>query len=1142
MFTERYIQHELLGRGGMGAVYRATDRLTNETVALKRVITPTTPLHEASAAPNALRLVLAREFSILASLRHPNIISVLDYGFDGEKRPFFTMTYLENAQTILEAAARKPLPQQVQLIQQMLQALVYLHRRGILHRDLKPENVLVTQQRVRVLDFGLAAAKEEASESVGTWLYIAPEVLNDQPATEAADLYAVGVLAYRIFLGHHPFDIYAPDYLEQVLFEPPDLTEFGDKAALAAVVGKLLAKQPEERFASAQAAITAFNEAIGLTPPQEQTAVRESFLQAAKFVGRIQEINQLQTALTQARQGHGSAWLIGGESGVGKSRLIDEIRIQALVSGALVLSGHSQENRSDLPFQLWQDVIRRLLLGPPLSNLTIGVLQALIPDITTLLEQPVIPPPQLEGQAGRQRLISTITSLFEQQNQWMLLILEDLHWASESLDVLTQLNRLVEHLPLLIIGTYRNDERPSLPNELPQMQTITLERFSPAEMSQLSTSMLGHAGAKPEILTLLQRETEGNPFFLVEVVRTLAEEAGRLSDIEQMTLPTTLFPKGIETIVRRRLAQLPAHMQPLLPGTAVAGRQVDPAIIHQLARQQALTFDIETWLATCADAAILHVHENKWHFAHDKIREGLLHSLSPQQKQTWHHAVAQAIETIYPDDAAQAAALAHHWQQTGNTSKEQHYTLIAGHYASQRFANTEAITHYNRALALTSPDDLQRQYNILLAREEVWGLLGNRTAQQEDLTALESVGNRLATQSQLDRRSEIALHQAHYAETIGDYPATIRAAQQTIALAQHTQNVTDETAGYLAWGRALVYQADYEGAEQKLQLTLQKARQHQLGSLLADTYRSLGMIAADQENNSLANAHYQAALTIYQENDDQLGATKALNNLGGLAYSTNNFSEAILAWDKVRQLYVAIGDREGLSRALINLSLTQMALGQYAAADTLSQEAYQICREIDVRLGACFAMLNQSWINYAQGRFETAVSYAQQTQQAAQELGITRFSNYATLYLGHCYVGLAKYDDAKQAYNQAYSVWEELKQPSPLLDTLGGLVRIALLQNELPEGISHVEKILHMMAALPDEDSILLDVFPACCHLLQATNDPRWEGLLRQGVNILHKRAQAITDPTLRYSFLHNISAHQEILDLAHRYVISEST
>src|SRR4051812_25181035 len=141
VITIRYQQLELIGTGGMGTVFRAYDRLSQQYVALKRVSAPAEALwfnsrleKPSTAGTNtSLRLALAYEFQTLASLRHPNIISVLDYGFDAQQVPYFTMELLEKAQTIREAAQDQPVEDKVRLLIEMLQALAYLHRRGILH-------------------------------------------------------------------------------------------------------------------------------------------------------------------------------------------------------------------------------------------------------------------------------------------------------------------------------------------------------------------------------------------------------------------------------------------------------------------------------------------------------------------------------------------------------------------------------------------------------------------------------------------------------------------------------------------------------------------------------------------------------------------------------------------------------------------------------------------------------------------------------------------------------------------------------------------------------------------------------------------------------------------------------------------------
>ncbi len=153
--SQRYILQSKIDRGGFGTVYRAYDRLTRQVVALKQM---NAKLGFANSRVNSgLALVLAMEFRTLAGLRHPNIVSVLDYGFDERGFPYYTMELFEGAQALTDYAYRRDTAEKVRLVVEMLEALVYLHRRGIVHRDLKPDNVLVTHDGVvKVMDFGLA--------------------------------------------------------------------------------------------------------------------------------------------------------------------------------------------------------------------------------------------------------------------------------------------------------------------------------------------------------------------------------------------------------------------------------------------------------------------------------------------------------------------------------------------------------------------------------------------------------------------------------------------------------------------------------------------------------------------------------------------------------------------------------------------------------------------------------------------------------------------------------------------------------------------------------------------------------------------------------------------------------------------------
>ncbi len=212
MIGTRYQILEELGSGGVGTVFRALDRLAGTHVALKQVNASTIKVNVRTAGGDADaasldRLTMAREFRVLASLRHPNIISVLDYGFDDNLQPFYTMEVVDQPRTVLEEGRGQPLEVQIDLLIQMLHALEYLHRRGVIHLDVKPSNVLVENRQVRLLDFGLSEMRggEARSGVSGSIPYLAPEVLQELPVTEAADLYAFGVIAYEMLTGRHPY-------------------------------------------------------------------------------------------------------------------------------------------------------------------------------------------------------------------------------------------------------------------------------------------------------------------------------------------------------------------------------------------------------------------------------------------------------------------------------------------------------------------------------------------------------------------------------------------------------------------------------------------------------------------------------------------------------------------------------------------------------------------------------------------------------------------------------------------------------------------------------------------------------------------------------------------------------------------------
>jgi tetratricopeptide (TPR) repeat protein len=727
-----YVVQDALGSGAMGTVYRATNRMTGDLVALKLLRNWAEQEREQPSTVGLdLRLSLAREFQTLASLHHPNVIKVLDYGFDAVEGPYFTMELLPSPRTILEVGRDLSIDAKIDLLVQLLRALAYIHRRNVIHRDLKPTNILMGAEQLKVVDFGIAWAEFTAAIA-GTIGYMSPEVLLGGSPSVASDLFSVGVIAYQLFSGRFPYERLKDGwtFIGQVAGLEQDKTSVGPfkklpaavfdddaiwslrpledleplGAGLNRVVMGLLAHKVEERYQSAADVIRDLGEVIRRPISAETEETRESLLQAAEFVGRDAELSALVKALDRAGAGCGSAWLVGGESGVGKTRLAEELRTLALVRGTHVVVSRAITERGG-QFDMWIPVLRSLVVHCGASDEEAGVLKQLLPDIETLVGRAVAAPPPAPPIESQRRFFAVVKSLLLRSGRPLMFVFEDLQWAGDdSLSLLAFASRLAPEVSVLMIANYRDDESPQLADALPHCQKMKLERLSGDAVDDLTVSILGRAGRSPALVEFLQRETEGNVFFLVETLRALAEEASGLENLDASRLPEHIMTGGIEEMIRRRLLRVPRDGLRLLEVAAVAGRQLDLRVLSAVTKPDAPNDDrsvrarLDRWLSTCANAAVLERFGADWLFAHDKLREWLLARMSSDTTRQLHHDIALATEKLYPGVDSKYPILAYHYQRAGDEERSCDYFAKSANIAARLFSLLDARQHYMGAL------------------------------------------------------------------------------------------------------------------------------------------------------------------------------------------------------------------------------------------------------------------------------------------------------------------------------------------------------------------------------------------------------------------------------------------------------------
>ena len=979
-----YLLQEQLGEGAMGTVYRATQLVNGQAVALKLV---PRQLASGDALSEDLevqyRLALAREFQTLASLHHPNVIRVLNYGFDQTYGPYYIMELLEAPLTPLEASLGQSDEGRIRLIAQLLRALSYIHQRGVIHRDIKPSNVLVVGGELKLLDFGISVDKFEKAEFAGTAEYMAPELLRGGQPSISSDLYAVGLLLHHMLTGSLPSntpsmgrvlqslldeEAGAPGELGEDAAAASELDAMNDRLAdlldddldggpeppppaleqapeiptlLRPILTKLLAPQISDRYANANDVLRDLSAAVTFELPVETVATRESFLRATMLVGRDAELSALKLAIENTRHGTGSAFLVGGESGVGKSRLIAELRTLALVYGAWVAEGQSV-SEGGYYYQEWLPLLRALCFRVDMNDDEASVLKGLIPNVGQMLGRDVPDPPAAKPEEVQALIVSSIVGLIKRLTKPLVLVLEDLHWArSESLSLLKQLVQQVDQLPILIIGTFRSDESRQLPENLAGMRLIQLSRLDAPQIGQLSESILGTIGRRPELVAYLTRQTEGNAFFLVEIVRALAEDAGELTRIGQGELPEAVLTVGIERIVERRIDHLPRAFHPWIEFAATLGRRLDPPVLERAFP----SLPLRTFLIECANAAVLESQGSDWRFAHDKLRETILRRLDETKRNQLHKQVAEAIESTYKEGSreSQDAALAYHFREAGILDKALRYYLQAADTAARLFLYEEARSHYAGAKETLEkcPDTPElRSLHIDILLKQVHTGLTNEASQTQlrrlakARTLLEGLANTsAATAADRLRMARVDYYSGRAYYYSGQPKEAIRHYERVIPIAKEFGDQELMVMPAYVIGLALCTQGQFGRASAMLGETIEPMVQHvgiALDTIRCALYHAIALGGAGRCQQ--ARASIERARKWADQFDQPLYQIvfATLHALATLV--TADWPSTVTLSERILELSTKAGETVGLYVALDFMAWSESYLGRYEQA------------------------------------------------------------------------------------------------------------------------------------------------------------------------------------------------------------------
>jgi len=490
------------------------------------------------------------------------------------------------------------------------------------------------------------------------------------------------------------------------------------------------------------------------------------------LAGREEEMADLRRLLDQALGGRGGMALIGGEPGLGKTRLAEEVLEEASGRGFLALTGRCYEMEGAPPYMPLVEILQTAakVVPPEVFREALGdaagEVARLLPELGRLFADIPVPVDMPPEQA-RRYLLNSLRDFFDRTSRRrpLILLLDDLHWADESTLLLLQHTaERLDEMPAVIIGTYRDVEldvgRP-LAKTLDWLlrhrlaHRVALRRLEEAGIRDM---LGGMAGQDPPdaLVKVIHAETEGNPFFVEEVFRHLSEE-GRLLNDEGgfqagLVIDELDVPEGVRLVIGRRLQRLGEHTRKVLSAAAVLGRSFEYELVRAmdgLSDDQLLDAVEEAELARLIVPAGA---GSRYFFGHELIRQTLLSGLSLPRRQRLHLRAAEAIERTHfvaGDDAA--SDLAHHLFQAGAAAdgpKTVRALALAGEVAMRSMGFDDALRHFDNAVAM-EPEDAETRASLLHGRASALRSLGRweeaLEAWREALSLAEAAGDHAAT-------------------------------------------------------------------------------------------------------------------------------------------------------------------------------------------------------------------------------------------------------------------------------------------------------------------------------------------------------------------------------------------------------------
>jgi predicted ATPase/DNA-binding SARP family transcriptional activator len=1035
-------------------------------------------------------------------------------------------------------------------------------------------------------------------------------VTDDARSAEAVELYAgdllPGIFDDWIFPIRERLRRLYLDGLDRLLVRARSARELPLAATYAA---RILAHDPWREDAIRQAAAIRFesgdragalriladftqrlHDEMGVEPMPETLAARESLLRSVPivvsepsgvsnaaqrgfpFVGRSAELAALTSAWKRAARQRGQLLLVGGEAGIGKSRLVNELALVVEAQGGRVLRGttSSPERTS---YQPLVEAVRDAIPFFATCNVRpiwLAALAVLVPELG-VVHNDLPPVPALAEGRERARLFEALIAVLNAlaRQRPLLLLVEDVHWAgAATLAALEYIARRAAALPALVVATYRTEtagaesELRALRRRLQAenvIEHVALGALPLEGIQALARAIPALAGRSDAIGSEIYAASEGNPLFAGELLRDRAESGD-----------ASVPPVGLRNTLEARFARLSDGARTIAEIASVVGPTFDVDLVRDVAG-----WDENAVLAATAELLDRNLAREigragfAFSFTHHLIATTIYAGIAPATCRRWHERVAVLSERVSSESSETAVTVAYHYERAGRGEAAAAQYLIAARRAFALFANADALAAAARGLELTQ--DAKLRLDFLALRETVYARRGERDAQLRDLDAFEALATQLgdvaARADALRRRAALAhalgdlaaeadllaryRRHAEDAQDVGMQAAAFqaiasnelaanrfRAAQEAALAALERYQALDDGEGEVEVLCVLAEIATNYGEPEVVRERLAAARRRATATsnvvLLARVLMSASAAAIMRREFHEVLRDAEVALGHYRDIGDREGEAEALSRVASGYSMLQRMDEARARFVMSGAIYESTGNQIKRAYVLFNQTSSEIQVGLLDSAAASLGEALAIFGKHGDRRGCAVCRTNQSVVALQLGDALEAKRLAESALADARELGLHLIEAAALSNLGNAERELGEHAAALAHMREAIAIRKRLGRPATF-EELGDLALAQLEAGDLAGSRITADDVV---VQLPDstENTVwphyclwaAARIFKACGADLQA------RAALDEAAALVQRQLDAMTDPASRAAFV-KLPAVRQILAAAER-------